>query len=555
MRTKRRKLKWLKWLSAITLSLILIIILAQAFAAFYGDDLLARYLSEWERKSGGRYHLQYDKVAVNLLKNRLKVTGFHIRPVTAALVERENGRPGYKRLMDIHIPFFTVEGVDVLKLLLKRELNIDSITLGNGKIKILVGEGKEPAGAGQTGKVKNFNFPALKAFRVDSLVFDNCSFQVVRSAPGTSPSPEADFSFFLKDLNIRFLRVPSGKDAVSPFNWNQIVLTVRDLNWLPPDRMYRLKCERLTLDGEKSRLHIGRIEWQPLYRKYQFSRLRGYQTDRVQLLIRELNLTGIELPQASTKRRICCSLMEIEEPRLLIFRDRRLPRKSNPSPKKLPQQLLKDLNLHLDIAAVHINNGHITYEEHPLDADTPGKIFFDRLEGHIKNITNDKKLLNRKIDLSLALSTRFMGKSAFEIRLKMPLNHRYNYFTFNGALDKVLLTDLNPVFKSLAQLKIDRGVLDRLTFFGMGNEDYAEGSVRLYYHDLKVSVLEKKIPHRKRKIRSFILNRLIRNQNPREDRILKVGKMYWRRKKFQSFVNYLWKTLITGLKSSIGLKK
>lgn len=554
-RKKRRKLRWLKWPLAIILFMGLLILLVQLFVALYGDALLTRYLQKWAQSTDSVYQLHIERGDINLLKNRLKVTGFHIRPTAEALEKIKRGQSRHKRLMDLYMPTIKIEGVDIFKILLKKELNIGHVFIRDGKFKVLGGDGPAVPKLDHPGQTGTPGIPALKSFRIDTLALDNCSFQMVRANSGTSGRPLSDFSFHLKDLNIRFLRVPPGEGAAASFDWHHMMLTVRDLNWLLPDRMYRLKCGQLTLDGGQSRLHLGQIEWQPLYRKYQFSRQRGYQTDRVHLLIGELRLTGIRLPRSIDKRRLCCTTLDIDSPKLTIFRDRRLPKRVDPLPKKLPQQLLGDLNVYVNVKTINIFNGYISYEEHPRDSVSPGQIFFDHLEGQIQNVTNDQVLLDRKTRLSLQLKTRLMGKSPFRMHMNMPLKHRYNYFTFGGTLDKVVLPDLNPVLMPLTRLKIEKGVVESLDFFGMANEDYAEGTVRLFYHDLKVSVLDKKIPHRKIKLRSFILNQLIRNQNPGGNRTFRIGKMYWRRRKPQSFINYLWKALITGLKSSVGLKK
>jgi hypothetical protein len=554
-RKKRRKLRWLKWPLAILLCMALLVLLAQLFVALYGEALLTRYLQKWAQSTGGVYRIHIERGDVNLLKSRLKVTGFHIRPTAEALEKMKRGQSRHKRLMDLYMPTIKIEGVDIFKILLKRELNIGHVFIRDGKFKVLGGEGTAVPKLDPPGQPGTPGIPALKSFRIDTLALDNCSFQMVRAASGTPGRPLSDFSFHLKDLNIRLLRVPPGKGAAASFDWHHMVLTVRDLNWLLPDRMYRLKCGQLTLHGGQSRLHLRQVEWQPLYQKHQFSRQRGYQTDRVHLLIPELSLTGLRLPPSMDKHRLCCTTLDIDSPELTIFRDRRLPRRSDPLPKKLPQQLLGDLNVTVNIKTVNIINGFISYEEHPRDSTSSGQIFFDQLEGQIQNVTNDRVLPDRKTRLSLRLSTRLMGRSPFRIHMNMPLKHRYNYFTFGGSLDRVVLPDLNPVLMPLTRLRIEKGVVESLGFFGMANEDYAEGTVRLFYHDLKVSVLDKKIPHRKKKLRSFILNQIIRSQNPGGNRTFRVGKMYWRRKKSQSFINYLWKTLITGLKSSVGLKK
>ena len=81
----------------------------------------------------------------------------------------------------------------------------------------------------------------------------------------------------------------------------------------------------------------------------------------------------------------------------------------------------------------------------------------------------------------------------------------------------------------------------------VGREALAFGEMKMAYHDLKVNVVNTK---KKRGFLTFLVNTMIKNKNTD-----KKGTVFFERLRNRSAINYLVKITLSGVSSSIGIKK
>jgi hypothetical protein len=78
--------------------------------------------------------------------------------------------------------------------------------------------------------------------------------------------------------------------------------------------------------------------------------------------------------------------------------------------------------------------------------------------------------------------------------------------------------------------------------------------MRMYYDDLRVSVINRKRGNQKG-LESFFANSfVVRAKNPTR-RFLRVGEIEYERDPRRSIFRYWYKSLLTGIQSSVGLRK
>jgi len=113
---------------------------------------------------------------------------------------------------------------------------------------------------------------------------------------------------------------------------------------------------------------------------------------------------------------------------------------------------------------------------------------------------------------------------------------------------------LNPVLIPLVSAKLESGFLDTLTMRVKGNEYVSIGEMRMYYHDLKVKLLDKGVDGKQsffKKLASFASNSFVIKKNNHS----RTGDIYFERLRNKSTMNYLVKIVFSGIGSNIGLKK
>jgi hypothetical protein len=113
------------------------------------------------------------------------------------------------------------------------------------------------------------------------------------------------------------------------------------------------------------------------------------------------------------------------------------------------------------------------------------------------------------------------------------------------------LTLLNPILANLASAELRSGKLDTMSMRVAGREYLAFGEMKMYYHDLKVRIRK---PDNRRTIitglTTFLANTLIKNENKN-----RTGLVFFVRWRDRSAINYLVKIALSGMASSVGVKR
>jgi len=293
----------------------------------------------------------------------------------------------------------------------------------------------------------------------------------------------------------------------------------------------------------------------PRYKKFQFSRKKGYRTSRHSLKIDKIIFKDINFKDFFENQRFYTRSLTVENPLFDSFRDKNMPKNPKRKRKKYPQELLRELKFKLRIDDIKVSGGRIVYTELPINGKKSGKIFFNDIQANLKNVTNYPGLLKKKISIKMTAAAKIMGKSIFRTKLTIPVNNKKNLFMFSGSLEKTDLKIFNPMLLNNAHFRIDSGIVNQLNFSARADSSKAEGEMKLLYNNLKISIFKKEGEHTKRKIYSFLANVIIRKHNPKPGKSLRIGKIFYKREKPISMLKYIWKSLISGGQSSIGLKR
>lgn len=387
---------------------------------------------------------------------------------------------------------------------------------------------------------------------------------------------KVDMNIFTGSINIQNLSINSDRESLDTIKASLPVLTIKGISLLKlifskslyirglfikdgelifPEGFYKLKARELRFSKSRSSVSVHFLELIPKYERYRFSKIRGYRTNRTFLKVRNIIFQGISLKDLFKKRRINVQLLRIKNPQLDLFRNKYIPKKSVSKKKKFPQELLKDLKIKLRIDNIKISKGKITYTEHEKGEKNPGKISFTDIQANLKNVTNYPELLNKKVSLMFSASSKLMGKSMLRVNITMPLNDKRNVFKFSGSLGKIRMNEFYSMLQNIAHVRIKNGIVNQLTFSARADNNRAIGEMKLLYNNLKIAVLKKGGSYEKRKFISFLTNTIILNDNPKPGRPIRIGKISFKIEKKISIFSYMWKSLLSGIKSSIGLRR
>jgi hypothetical protein len=119
------------------------------------------------------------------------------------------------------------------------------------------------------------------------------------------------------------------------------------------------------------------------------------------------------------------------------------------------------------------------------------------------------------------------------------------------------LTLINAMLSYQMPAKIESGQLKKMLIpLVRANDNEASGKLIFYYNNLKVLV-ESREKTTWNKIKTGVINfaannLVVNNDNPTKSGKLKTGTIYFQRKKESSIFNFLWKSIFSGLKSTMG---
>jgi hypothetical protein len=247
-------------------------------------------------------------------------------------------------------------------------------------------------------------------------------------------------------------------------------------------------------------------------------------------------------------------LVEIDSLALDDYRDKRIPRKPGFKPP-MPQDGIRKLTMYLKIDTVALLGGKAGYAEQV--GEEPGTIFFDKLQATFTGLTNDSILLQSGLVSELKGTAWLMGKGKLDATVRFRFGDKHNAFTFSASLGPIELKEINPMLSKLLPAEVKGGMIKQLIVPQVvANDDEARGKLLFYYNDLSIAMTTKEKStwnSIKKGVVNWVANDIVVNDNnPAKSGKMKTGVIFFRRDKEKGIINFLWKSTLSGLKSTMG---
>ncbi|RLD23388.1 MAG: hypothetical protein DRI71_05420, partial [Bacteroidetes bacterium] len=240
-----------------------------------------------------------------------------------------------------------------------------------------------------------------------------------------------------------------------------------------------------------------------------------------------------------------------------IFKDKTLPIPVNKR-VPMPQDALKNLDLAIAIDSVEVENLRINFTSR-LNASNPeGSINFQELNATVSNIVNTESAILENPYTIVSASTKIMGQGQLDANFNFDFSDEHNGFIFDAHLESMEAQAFNNILEALAFVKVESGQIKDLKLEAQGDNYYAIGNMLFEYNNLKVSTINKKNLKTKgmgTAIITFFANAfVVKKNNPAFKFFPREGAMYYERDPQKVVIDYVTKTAISGLISSIGAR-
>ena len=316
-----------------------------------------------------------------------------------------------------------------------------------------------------------------------------------------------------------------------------------------------IKVTGLQFDTDKRDMDIENFSLIHKLDKYAYTALFPKRKSWIEIHDSKLKIRGMNFDAYFQEGGLEVDSLIVDNLLINVFMDKR---KDEDLEKRtlMIHEILQDLGIVIHIPVAILNQGHIEVEERPdNNSPTSGKVFFSDLNAKISNISNDQEKLNVEDHMKIDVTANLMDQGILNAHIDYYLKSEEGRFDITGTLGKMPVSVVNSIVETEAKVSLKSGIVNRLDFNIEGNNYDGSGEVIIRYEDLEIELLNsefEKDQNLLRKIGTFIANKIvIKSNNPNNRGELKKGKVYFIRDPHKSILNFWWKLIFSGLKSTL----
>ncbi|HET6995577.1 MAG TPA: hypothetical protein VFI06_11380, partial [Chitinophagaceae bacterium] len=244
----------------------------------------------------------------------------------------------------------------------------------------------------------------------------------------------------------------------------------------------------LSYDKTSKILSLDSFGYHPIAERDSFIANHQYQVDYSTVRTGQISAGPFDIDRYLTDTVIDAGTVNMSDIFVTIYRDKRKPEKGNII-KPLPVNLLKKIPVHLSVDTAYLNQTSVEYTEVNEKTNLPGVVSVNRIQGKMFPVTNYR--ISGHDSLELQAKGRLLDTIGIALNLKESYTDSLAGFLLSADMKPANAKVLNPVLIPMVSAKLESGFLDTLTMRVKGNEFVAIGAMQMYYHDLKVKLLDK----------------------------------------------------------------
>jgi uncharacterized Zn finger protein len=395
-----------------------------------------------------------------------------------------------------------------------------------------------------------FNY--LGHFTIEYTKIGNLHFQYFPIEKNKKPVDITRMSIIIKKMSIDSSVFTTHKSII-----NDMDITFYKREMVTKTGMYLIKSNNVTYSYKENRLILDSVYLIPRYGRKEFFKKAVYQTDRISLKGKNIIIDGIDFESILTDRIYHINRVSLNGFEMIDHRDKRYKRKPGET-KPMPQTALRNLPFKITIDSLFANNSYILYGEYVDESQKPGEAYFTDFNLTVSNITNVNKSITRNPRMDIQMSTKLMDDAKLTLNMGFILIDTLDYFEYSGHMNYFDITKMNPMVENLLGLTIKsgKGTLDINEV--KGNNDVARGELFFKYKNFKLGLYNrnkaKEVTGILSPIVSFVVNDIkLRSNNPKSLGKPRIGEVYFERDKEKSILNYIWKSTMSGLLTTVGI--
>lgn len=557
---KKRLSKLWKWVIGIILGL--------AIAVFAGLWYIS---SRWEPivkdrlqlvvadASKNLYKIEYSDLNINVLTGSVTLKNLEIIPDSIVYAEMVSQKTADNSVFKIEIGQLKIRGVRIKQLLVDKVLQVRSVGIEQSDVHLTqyhhkFGDSVPESPAKPLYEVLS---ATLKNVAVEKLDLNSINFTHVHVHDSvTSSSTE------LKNIrvNIRDIRIDSAAhyDKQRFFYSKSIDLALPGFRYETHDSIHYVAFDTVFYHSHDSTLIVKNFKFEPLISRTAYHQRLGKAKDLIKLEFKTLRFEKLD-PNAFIENNILSArFLKIDSGNLDVSNDLRYPRIMTSKIGKAPHQKLMKVNQRIHIDSIAVNAVDISYAEISGKYHKEGKITFNKATGMLYNVTNDTGQLTKDKWMRADLTALLMNTGKLHAVFGFDMLSNKGDFTCRGSLGPMKGKVLNRILTPLLNAEVASANIKGVKFDLKGTDYRNWGSFNFDYDDLKINLLgtESDGERNKKGLISFVANQfLVHSSNPDSKGKYLIARINYKRPPEYSYFKALWKSLLEGIKYSVGIDK
>jgi len=312
---------------------------------------------------------------------------------------------------------------------------------------------------------------------------------------------------------------------------------------------YRVHCGHLRVSIPDGEIVAKSLSLQPVANDAAFFAAAPFRRVRHRLTVASCALRGVGFAALFAGQAYRAKSIEVAAPVIECLANREKPRQPVTAQPPMPHEALAAISKPFRVDRLTLTDGLIKVAARRSADAEPGVLTFSALQIRAKDIANAAA---GGQEIELQAETKLMNAGTLTVQMQIPVAPASLAFHYSGKLSAMDLTRLDEYMEGAGRVQIESGRAHEAQFDIDVAEGHARGGVHGEYRDLHVKVVDGETGRADgvvSRIATVLANALkVKDDNtPEKPAAMKAGKVDYLRKPNESFLQFAWLALRTGI--------
>lgn len=472
------------------------------------------------------YHITYGKIKIDLFSATIYASNIVVTPKQK--LKKSDTKIGiYSKIESI-----TINNYKLWSFLFDDIIKAKSITIDHPKV-ILYKKDTKAINNAKSLRTEVLD-PFHKIIIVSNIYLNKGSLAIISTQNNQAILSTQNISTVIEGI---FIDDTTLKNKI-PFSYDKYVLNCDSL-YYKPNEFYTIKAAEIRTNNHS--LQIKDFSNLPEYSRKKFVQKIPKEKDLFTIKAKSFAINNMDWGFKNDVFFFNANAIILDDLNANIYRNK-LP-EDDLSKKPLYSTLLRKIPFPMKIDTFLIRDSKLVYEEEIDFEKGPSILTFEHFNLKANHIRSGYGL-KKAVDLDIKINCLFMKDSPLKVHWTFDILDPKDGFNIKGNIENFNVKALSRFTRPYINTSFT-GIFKSFDFDITGNDKRATGNARLAYDDLKVTFYKKNNPDKKAKLKTALVNLIVKKDS---DGKTKKAKIELDRIQEKSFYNFLWRSIAEFLK-------